>query len=40
MDWKYYFYFLSPDDYVDFFAAVRDSQYANWKSRLMTELER
>lgn len=32
---KYYFYFLSPDDYTEFFQAVREKRYKNWKSSLM-----
>ena len=37
-NWKYYFYFLSPEDITEFFQALRESRYANWKSTLMQEL--
>jgi len=36
---KYHFYFLSPEDYIEFFQAVRESRYKNWKSTLMNVLE-
>ncbi len=36
---KYYFYFLSPEDYLEFFQAVRDKKFKNWKSSLMNTLE-
>ncbi len=39
IDWKYYFYFLSPEDITDFFQSVKDNRYASWKSTLMQELE-
>lgn len=32
---QYYFYFLSPEDYVEFFQAVRDNRYKNWRSGMM-----
>ena len=32
---KYYFYFLSPEDYAEFFQAVRENRYKDWKSTLM-----
>ncbi|MDO9567569.1 MAG: DEAD/DEAH box helicase family protein [Candidatus Desulfaltia sp.] len=38
IDWKYHFYFLSPEDRTEFFQAVRDGRYKNWKSGLMQEL--
>jgi type III restriction enzyme len=39
--WKYYFYFLSPEDYTRFFEAVKDGPRTlrNWTSSLMQELE-
>jgi len=37
-NWKYYFYFLSPEDITEFFQALRENRYANWKSTLMQEL--
>jgi type III restriction enzyme len=39
MGWKYYFYFLSPEDIVEFFQAIKDDRYVNWKSSLMNELK-
>ena len=36
---KYHFYFLSPEDYVEFFQAVRENRYKNFKSSLMRILE-
>jgi len=33
--YKYHFYFLSPEDYTEFFQAVRENRYENWKSTLM-----
>ena len=36
---KYHFYFLSPEDYAEFFQAVRENRYKNWKSTLMRVLE-
>ena len=39
IDWKYYFYFLSPEDITEFFQAIRDGRYTSWKSTLMQELE-
>ena len=38
INWKYYFYFLSPEDISDFFTAVKDDRYQGWKSSLMQEL--
>jgi len=34
LDWTYYFFFLSPDNYTDFFQAIREKRL-NWKSELM-----
>ncbi|MFZ3046648.1 MAG: hypothetical protein WA151_12110, partial [Desulfatirhabdiaceae bacterium] len=39
MGWQYYFYFLTPEDYSEFFQAVRENRHANWKSNLMIDLE-
>jgi len=39
ISWKYYFYFLSPEDITEFFQAVKDNRYTTWKSTLMQELE-
>jgi len=36
--WRYYFYFLSPDDYTRFFEHIRNASYAGWRSGLMQEL--
>jgi type III restriction enzyme len=36
--WRYHFYFLSPEDYTSFLQQVRDKTYAGWKSGLMQEL--
>ena len=38
IDWKYHFYFLSPEDRTEFFQAIRNGRYKNWKSGLMQEL--
>ena len=38
IDWKYFFYFLSPQDITEFFQAIRDERYADWKSTLMQEM--
>lgn len=38
IDWKYNFYFLSPEDITEFFQSIRDGRYWNWKSGLMQEL--
>ncbi|MBD3288203.1 hypothetical protein GF337_05310 [candidate division KSB1 bacterium] len=38
IDWKYCFYFLSPEDRTDFFQALRENRYKNWKSSLMQSL--
>lgn len=39
IDWVYYFYFLSPEDITEFFQAIKDNRYENWKSTLMQDLE-
>jgi len=39
MQWKYHFYFLSPENYTDFFQAIREGRL-EWKSELMQELEK
>lgn len=38
VDWTYYFYFLSPEDITEFFQAVKDNRYPEWKSSLMQEI--
>ena len=38
LSWEYFFYFLSPIDITEFYQAVRDNRYRNWKSTLMQEL--
>jgi type III restriction enzyme len=38
INWEYYFYFLSPDDYTSFFQAIRDNRLA-WQSQLMQVLD-
>ena len=40
IDWEYHFYFLSPEDRTEFFQAIRDGRYRDWKSGLMQELSR
>lgn len=35
----YYFFFLSPEDYTEFFQAVRENRYGAFKSSLMRVLE-
>ena len=37
--WNYHFFFISPDDYTQFFSAVREHRYKGWMSRLMQELK-
>lgn len=37
--WRYYFFFLSPEDYTSFFEKVRTKSYAGWRSGLMQELD-
>lgn len=37
--WKYHFYFLSPEDIVEFFQAVREDRHEGWKSNLMQQLQ-
>jgi len=36
---KYFFYFLSPDDFAEFFQSIRQSRYDTFKSRLTSILE-
>ncbi len=36
--WRYHFYFLSPEDYTQFFAAVRERRFIGWESSLMVAL--
>jgi len=36
--WRYYFYFLSPSDYVSFMAAIRDGSFKTYQSELMMGL--
>lgn len=36
--WRYYFFFLSPDDYSQFFDRVTDGKFKEWKSGLMVDL--
>jgi len=38
IDWKYYFYFLSPEDITEFFQAIKEERCEDWKSTLMQEL--
>jgi len=38
IEWKYHFYFLSPEDITEFFQAIRDNRHEKWKSKLMQEL--
>jgi type III restriction enzyme len=35
---RYFFYFLSPEDYTSFFDRVRTGGYAGWRSGLMQQL--
>jgi len=37
--WKYYFFFLSPEDITEFFQAVKETRYKKWKSHLMQDLK-
>lgn len=37
--WRYGFYFLSPDDFPAFFDRIRDGEYIDWRSSLMQELD-
>lgn len=39
VEWQYHFFFLSPENYADFFQAIKDNKYKGWKSELMQELE-
>ncbi len=36
--WRYYFYFLSPEDYTGFFDQVRKDKFNGWISGLMVDL--
>ena len=36
---KYYFYFLSPEDYTEYFQAIKENRQVKFKSRLMKILE-
>ena len=38
-DWVYRFYFLSPEDIPEFFQAIKDNRFSDWKSTLMQELK-
>ena len=38
IQWEYEFYFLSPENIVEFFQAIRDNRYKGWNSTLMQEL--
>jgi type III restriction enzyme len=38
--WNYFFYFLSPQDYTDFFTAIRENRHPKWKSNLMNQLSK
>jgi len=38
--YKYHFYFLSPEDYTEFFQAFRENRFENWKSNLMNTLNK
>ncbi len=38
IDWKYNFYFLSPEDITEFFQAIKNERHKDWKSTLMQEL--
>ncbi len=37
--WRYHFYFLSPENYASFFEQVRGGSYKGWRSGLMQELQ-
>jgi type III restriction enzyme len=37
--WRYHFYFLSPEDYTNFFEQVRKGTFKVWKSGLMQALD-
>ena len=39
LNWTYYFFFLSPEDYPHFFNAVKEVRYENWESNLMISLK-
>ena len=36
--WRYHFYFLSPEDYPEFFDKVREKAFAGWRSGMMQGL--
>lgn len=38
--WRYYFFFLSPEDYSGFFDRLKDGMFKSWKAGLMVELSR
>jgi type III restriction enzyme len=38
INWHYSFYFLSPENYTDFFQAIREKRF-NWNSELMQVLD-
>ena len=38
-DSRYQFYFLTEDDYTNFFEQIRINQYAGWRSSLMQEMQ-
>ncbi len=39
LTWRYFFYFLSLEDYPFFFQKVKEGSYPTWRSVLMKELE-
>lgn len=39
INWKYHFYFLSPEDITEFFNSINTERYSLWISSLMTELK-
>lgn len=39
LEWRYFFYFLSPEDYPHFFNAVQNGNYVKWESSLMLSLK-
>lgn len=36
--WRYHFYFLSPEDNMAFFKAVKERRHAGWRSTMMQDL--
>ncbi len=38
-EWRYYFYFLSPEDYTKFLEQVRVGSHVGWRSGLMQALD-